>query len=341
VILLAPLLFMTIEFGRVNLQAAGGGQVPKEELALSSWQNWTYYAERLPGQVGWPIIAACALVVVEVLARRRALLPLQARVFLWLWFLTGYVFFSAMALKEPRHTTLVLFPVAVAVVAGILRIVRPRYSVVIIPLLAVCSFAHTIAATEVPFVRGYESVVQYVERYVPDNSVILFSGYRDGNFIFNLRSSGRAKGLIVLRSDKLLLRMAVKREMGVEELPFTAEEITALLNRYHVRYVVSQVNFWTDLAPMRNLQRALHTASFRKVASYPLTSNVPHADQEIEIYENVAVAEDGCPWEDVSLTMDLRIIGSSIEARLPAAKGGTASGCSKVSGRVQKRAVRP
>ena len=66
-------------------------------------------------------------------------------------------------------------------------------------------FAHTMLTSDVPYVRGYEQAVNYVVANAPPGSTVLFSGYRDGNFISGvLRMRRNRRDLTVLRADKLL-----------------------------------------------------------------------------------------------------------------------------------------
>jgi hypothetical protein len=90
------------------------------------------------------------------------------------------------------------------------------------------------------------------------------------------------------------------------------DEIADLLNRYGVRYVVAQPDFWTDLGEMRRLQAVLQSPRFEAIARVPVTGNVPHDDRELVIYRNLGpVAPPGGAIE-----LDLPIIGRSISGTI-------------------------
>ncbi len=98
----------------------------------------------------------------------------------------------------------------------------------------------------------------------------------------------------------------------VEEKGYSEDEIADLLNRYGVQYVVAQSDFWTDLTEMRRLQAVLRSARFEVVAHLPVTGNVPHQDQQLEIYRNRGpVAPPGA-----AIRLDLPIIGRSVSGKL-------------------------
>jgi hypothetical protein len=218
-----------------------------------------------------------------------------------------------LALKEPRHTTLILFPIAFLAVAGLRKVLPGLAATAVVLLLAIGTFAHTVIAQPVPRISGYPDVVDYVAQHAPQHSVILFSGYRDGNVVFALRALAR-RDLYLLRSDKLLLRVSQRRELGVKDLDFSEAQVVELLDTYGVSYIVNQPNFWDDLPSMRALQAVLKKGHFRKVASFPITSNVNHEDNEIEIYENPSPVRSA----DGKISIDLPFIQLTVDGNIGA-----------------------
>src|ERR1700756_5217609 len=197
------------------------------------------------------------------------------------------VFFSLIALKEPRHTVFLLIPAAIFAIESLRAILPARFASYAALAVSLFCFTQTIYAQHVPSVRGYQEAVDYVASHAPRDSVVLFSGYRDGSFIFDLRTREDRRDLSILRADKLLLRVAIKRELGVAERGITEAQLTEMLNRFGVTYVVNQPNFWIDLSSMQHLQNVLHTNQFKRVATIPIVANVDHVDQELEIYQNL------------------------------------------------------
>jgi len=303
---LAPLGIVTLKFGAFNMNTFVLGD--ERMIPVASLKGVSYYLRQLPDQVGWiPLILAAAYTVHLLLVR--GLLREKRNLFMALWFLTGYVFFSLVALKESRHTTVILFPIALFSVLVLPLLFSRRVADLAAILLAALVFARAQYTRPAPFINGYQQAVDYVVKRAPTNSAILFSGLRDGNVVFNLRAGGLRPDIAVLRSDKLLLRVGSGRKEQAKELDVDPHRIGDLLTGYRISYVINQPNFWDDIGAMRRLQDVLHTDQFRRVAVVPVTANVEHLDTELEIYENVAPLPEG----NGHIRMELPIVGVTLD----------------------------
>ena len=85
----------------------------------------------------------------------------------------------------------------------------------------------------------------------------------------------------MLRADKILLRLSVRRELGVEEKSLSEAELGQLLNDQGVHYVVMQPGFWTDLEAMRRFEHLMASPQFEEVARIPTPAN--HHAHETEL----------------------------------------------------------
>ena len=306
VALVLPLAAVNFSFARLNVGSVVGGQW--SSLPIFSWAGWTFYARHFPGQTNWSVVILAVAGLACAVVKKRWWG--EGETFLGAWLIVGYVFFSLIALKEPRHTVLILLPLAFLAVQAFVRLAPAR----IVPWLALAfagaSFGNTLWRHPAPYVDGYGQAADYVAARAPRGSVVLFSGYRDGSFVFDIRRQVRRPDLWVLRADKLLLRVPQRRELGLEELNVSEDETFAIMNRYGVSYVVNQANFWDDLKNMQQLQRVLHSSQFRKVATIPVVSNVNHEDRELEIYENLGYS--GVNRRE-RIRLDLPIIGVQVE----------------------------
>lgn len=305
-IALVPLAILMLTFGKANVEA-GSGETGGE-LARLSWANWAYYPAQLPEQLGWPLLG---LALLYPFARRFApgpALPAVEERLLAVWFLTGYVFFSLIALKEHRHSVLILLPLILFAVAAVVRWLPARTATGLILALAVGQYAVAVLVDRPPAIAGYARAAATATNLAPPHSLILFSGHRDGSFIFNLRAREDRGDLGVLRSDKLLLRVKIKRELGVEQRGLTSEQLSAAINRYGVSYVVNEPDFWNDLEAMRMLQELLHSPQFAKVGEIPVTGNVPHKDRVLEVYRNLQYAPGPAERPPLELLIIDRII---------------------------------
>jgi len=281
-LLLLPLIWVTLTLARFNLELAvkeGSTQVP-----VFSWAGMFYYLRLFPQQTNW-ILCILAVLTLIAIALRKSWRG-DAEKFFAGWLVSGYVFFSLIALKDSRYTVMILLPLVFFAVQGVVR-VTPRIGPFLILAFSLVCYAYTLRETPVPYVLGYAEAVDYVAAHAPRGSVVMFSGYRDGAFIFDMRLREDRRDLSVLRADKLLLTVKQRRDLGVVQRNITETETAEMLNRYGVSYVVDQPNFWDDLKNMQQLQRVLHTKQFRLVGTIPVVSNVGHLDHKLEIYQNL------------------------------------------------------
>jgi hypothetical protein len=276
-----PVVVMTVRFGHVNVDSVVGGQWTK--TSLWSWDSLSYYARQLPGQVCWPVLLLASFyVIVATFKKDRRCRDFQ---FLVLWAVIGYAAFTCIALKEPRHTVLILFPIAVFAVQAFYSVLPRSVAAAGAGLLAVAALGDTLVHHPVPEVSGYQDAAEWIAANAPPKSAVLFMGQRDGSFTFSVRARANRPDLSVVRADKLLLRVTQRRELGVVDRGIPADQIAAMLNNYGVAYVVSEPGFWDDLKSMRELNEVLNS-HFSKVAEIAVTSNVPHTDRRLELYKN-------------------------------------------------------
>jgi Dolichyl-phosphate-mannose-protein mannosyltransferase len=308
---LIPALLLTAKFGGVNAESVAGRSI---DLPRTSLGAWIFYLKLFPDYLG-VVGAALAIAGLVVVVRRRAA-PLD-RSLAWLllgWLIFGYLFFSAIAVREPRHGIMIAFPLAIFAVVAVHRLLPVRLAPTTVAGLGAATLLYSVTFDPPPRVVGYAEVADYVAAHAPKNGVILFSGYRDGNFVFDLRTHEERRDLWTIRADKLLLRIAIERARGVVQTDLDQKQIAAALRDYGVSLVVAQPVFWTDLREMARLDAVLHTADFRQVASFPITATVAHTDPLIEIYEPTYPAR---PARRV-LGLDMPIIGQSFSGKIGA-----------------------
>lgn len=305
---LLPLAVVTLVYGHVNFNSvAGGSWTPAPVFSVASF---TFYLRELPSQAGWPVVVLAGVFLGVAAFHRPWRTGGWAALSLWLLF--GYIFFTLIALKEPRHTVVLLLPLAFAALETIRRTLPARIAPVAAMLFAGGVFASTMAYQPVPYIDGYKAASDLVAAKAPKHSTILFSGYRDGSFIFNMRTHEERRDLTVLRADKILLRVTQRRELGVQELGLEEPQILELLDRYGVSYIVNQPNFWDDLEAMQRFQRALARGPFEKVSTIVVTANTGHEDHQLEVYKRVGeITERRGP-----IKLELPIINVVIEGEL-------------------------
>jgi hypothetical protein len=311
---LAPLAALTVLFGQANVQSVVAiADTPASRKTLA---GWTWYAERLPDMLGWLPLGLAALGCGLMLANRAGRWQRGERIMLVLWVLTCYLALSFIELKEARHATVLLVPVAVWIALTLYWAMGRIGAAGLRPLLtvgaALAIFAYALATSSVPFFAGYQEAAQRASAAAPKDSVVLFSGKRDGSFIFSMRTATDRPDLYTVRADKLLLEVAVRRELGVGQRDYTEEEILTRLRELGVSVVVAQRDFWTDLEPMARLQRVLDGPGFEEIGRIPVETNMPQEDRELRLYRIVGKVHP----RPRNLAIDLPIIGRRIEGEM-------------------------
>lgn len=308
VIGLVPLVLMTLKFGQGNIQSVEGIQDARvSRLALA---GWLYYFQLLPRQVGWvPVIVAGAYC--SIAAFRKDWRPAFPEFsLLVLWFVVGYLFFSAVDLKDPRLDIFILLPLPAFAIFLFHRSLRGPWASLFALVFAMACFIYTLVAAPVPKIDGYEEAAAWIEHNAPLDATVVFSGARDGSFIFDLRALDKDRRHTIIRADKLLLRISIRRELGVEQKNVSVADVVDMLNRYGVAYIVAERDFWTDLKAMAVLQETLGSSGFEEVHRVQVTGNVPHNDKELRIYRNLGPL--AAPPEKP--VIDLPIIGRTFQS---------------------------
>lgn len=307
---LVPLIILTVKFGQANLQSVAG--VADAVATRDSLAGWLWYSRQMPSQTGWPLLI-CALgagVMLLIRGRHgmsRNGLSTPDLCFWGGWLFIGYVFFSSIDLKEARHSVFILPPLFFAAYMLLQRLGK-RLPLVLAGLLTGLIILQTVIWRPVLYVGGYAETVAKVAALAPRESAVLFSGYRDGAFIFNMRARQDRPDLSVVRSDKLLLTVAVRRELGVAEKGLSEQEILEIIDRMGIHYVVAQPGFWDDLAVMQRLERVLNSDRFERVAVVATPANFNAHEKKLVIYRNLGNVQT----PSAATTIDLPIIGRKI-----------------------------
>jgi hypothetical protein len=164
----------------------------------------------------------------------------------------------------------------------------------------------------VPIVTGYQEMANYVADRVPHDARVLFSGYRDGNFIFDLRTREDRRDIATIRADKLLLRIAIERRRGVGEASYSRTQIAALMRRLGIDLVVAQDGFWTDLIEMRRLAAVLAGPDFAPVAHFTIGGTMGRSDKSFTIYRPTYTVAP----KTRTLDLDMPIFDGQIDGKL-------------------------
>lgn len=316
-VVLIPLIIITIKFGQTNILSVTG--IPDNVVERTSIDGWIWYLKQIPMQIGWPVSITAALGFVIAITYRQHLTGIKSvfnknEFWFWvIWAVVGYLYFSAIDLKEARHSVYILPPVVMAAsllflfleAKGFLKIANSLW--ILLPLTVI---VHTFFFRPVFYVQGYASAADYIAKHAPHNSNVLFSGYRDGSFIFNIRSLEDRPDIGIIRADKLLLKLAVNRERGVIQKDLSEHELIQQINKLGVHYVVAQSGFWTDLEAMQRFEKLLASQQFQKVAQFETLANFNAQDKQLVIYKNMGPVSS----EKNNIEIELPMIGRTINA---------------------------
>ncbi|MGZ3236392.1 MAG: ArnT family glycosyltransferase [Burkholderiaceae bacterium] len=305
---LIPLIVITLKFGQANVQSVTG--VADSVASRKTLAGWLWYLKQFPVQLGWPLAAVAAAAAAIGLIRRNGGGLAKGDLLFWLsWLMCGYLFFSVIDLKEARHSIFILPPLILAAVLLLKNIFSPRLCVPVLAILTGATVWQTVEFKPVHYVKGYAEAAEYIAKNAPQKSKVLFSGYRDGSFIFNMRSREDRRDLSVIRADKLLLSVSVRRELGVTQKNMSEAEINEKINQLGIHYLVVEPGFWDDVDVMKKFEHMLASGKFSEVARIPTPSNYHHAhEKELVIYKNLGEVND----HPSTLELGLPIIGKTI-----------------------------
>ena len=304
-----PAIGLLLTFGSANLQSAAdlSGELPRWSLVA-----WSFYPALLPQIVGWPVLGLAAAGLVALIAGRIPALKGWPTWLLIGWTVIGYVFFTAIAVREPRHLMTALPPLAVLAACALDRLLPRRTGGLVALAVGAGVLAWTVAYEPVPTVIGYKQMADYVAESVPADARVLFSGYRDGNFVFGLRTREDRRDITTIRADKLLLRIAIERRRGVGEADYSQAQIAALIRNLGIDLIVAQDGFWADLAEMRRLAEVLSGPDFAPAAHFSIGGTMGRTDKSFTIYRPNYPVEQ----KSRTLELDMPIFGGRIGGQL-------------------------
>lgn len=281
-VLLVPGLFMATQFALVNTDGIKGRDI---DLPRWSLEAWVYYLSLLPSQIGWVTALLALPGVCLALLRPRGQAERITGMVLFAWFVAGYLIFSLIGHKEPRIEVVLLPPVAFFAAFALHRLLPLRFGSVGIAALGAATLSASLFVWPTPGISGFPAIATYVAANAPQDGVVVFSGYRDGNFVFAMRTHGERRDLHTIRADKLLVNVTVMRELGTTENNLSEQAIADLLAALGADMVVAQIGFWDDLVVMRRFEAVLASAAYIRVGSFDIAGDVRSQDGKmIAIY---------------------------------------------------------
>jgi len=119
----------------------------------------------------------------------------------------------------------------------------------------------------------------------PKDSNILISAHRDGNFIFNIRSSGERPDLGIRRGDKLFVEMKISRALGIKDRGLDEAAILDILRDENISIVVEQPGYLGDQPSMQRFSQILRSPEhFREIGRLRMEGQVTRGEGELIVY---------------------------------------------------------
>jgi hypothetical protein len=284
--MLLPLVGLTFFFGSMNAELATN----KAGGPGDFWSHIVYYATLLPGQVGWLVLGLATLFIAVEIARPQKGWQDPLLLTALSLFVAGYIFFTAIALKDERYTIHIVAILALFAVAAVFLVAPRPFANVLALVFGLSLFAYGVSSVQVPRIDGHRAAAEFVAGASPQNSTVLFHGQRSASFVFNLRALAGRSDIHVLRAEKLLVHYRQGRMPGRDDdvwpLDVSLSQIESYFPRYRIAYAVFESGFWVDIPTITSLESVLLKPPFTQVRSIPVEANVHHNDRELRIYRN-------------------------------------------------------
>lgn len=265
-----------------------GGQLLSGDATFAdrwSWAAMSFYLNQVPRGVGpWFLAAA----IVGALASARQLG--RHGLFLLAWFVTCYVMLSVADYKNARFLYLGLFPFAVAAGLGAAHGLAQVRSTSLRQATAIAGWAMCcVLATAKPVEHrpDYGTVVADHRDQILGH-VVMFSGLRDGDFVFAVRQHLPWRSAVVIRGSKLLYTCNGRADLDFVSHVSSASDVGALMRKFAFRNVFLETKRATPLNEDALLREYLiDSGVYRSVASYTfkMDHDPSYRDATLDVYE--------------------------------------------------------
>jgi len=283
---------VTSPYNALGPQLIAGSPPFKHLLDITTW---TWYFERLPQITGWPMLIGflAILLIIPAIAKKNQRIPFADKqiehfiktlrlpvIWFCLWWLIGTVF----AAKEERYFFFAVPAMGILVAAGLsLADGRKQFGVGSAALAVLCIIQVGYAIRQ-PLYRlpSMKSTVDFLVKQ-NDADLVLVDAVRDGQFIFDARTTPDARNRIIpMRASKFLYSRAARTRYDYQAHINTPEELYDWLDEYGVRYVVIENRLpattdasW-DTPPRMILRKALtNSRKFQHVFTQSLAGDHP------------------------------------------------------------------
>jgi len=252
-----------------------------------SWAAVSYYATHAPQQVGVGLLIAAG---VGALCIRR--MPLMNWAFLLAWLGVYYALLVVADFKNTRFFFFALFPLAVWAGMGAAWVLSflPHRQVRIASCVLVSAVCCAVAwNAPIDYRPDFGSVVQSNEKRISGHAV-LFSGLREGDFVFAVRQHLPWRSAIIIRSSKLLYTCNGRIELDFNSRVSSIEELEEVMRDLAFETLFVERANKLKLTEEELLRDYLaDSPAYERTESYTFrTGDVPnYRDTTLDVYEAV------------------------------------------------------
>ena len=278
-----------------------------------SWDALTFYLRGFPQMVG--VIVLVGAVGGVVLSRRK----LGAHwTLLVSWVVVCTLMATAVDWKNQRFIYVGLFPFAAfAAIAGAQLLNRIRIAGVRTALASVVVIGLGAAgmAAPVPHRPDYGVVVAANADKI-HHKVVLFSGLRDGDFVFAVRQHLPWRQAVVIRGSKLLYTCNALVSLDFVSKVSSLDDVDRLMQKYAFDYVFVERENKLDLAEDALLREYLARGpAYRYLRTYPfqVATSPNYRNVQMDVYEGVRVGPRKIAYLDIPMPRINRTIRVALD----------------------------
>lgn len=256
--------------------------------SYAHWWEWaalTHYLRVLPGQLGPAACVAAAIGLFAGLRRRRIVW-----VFLAAWFFVSYVMVTSADWKVSRFLFVALVPFAVWGAQGLGSVLalaplrRVRLATVTVIILGLCT---TAGARNIVYHPDYgPSVLAHAKDI--EGHAVLFSGLRDGDFVFAVRQHIPWRRAIVVRGSKVFYTCTAGPDLDLVEYAASPAELEATLRDLALNHVFVERENRAGVVHGDWLRSYLASGEmYRLAATHAIRGNTvtPGGEVMLDVYE--------------------------------------------------------
>ncbi len=269
----------------LSLDAHGRKLVSGDETIawLDGLARITFYARQIPEQVGYFVLPFMLIGAWSAIRRfpRESLL-------LGAWLLVGYAMLTIPDYKNPRFFFVLLFPLAVWAAIGFERAVARVGVARIQPIAAVVAVLLIAKAIAQPIEHrpDYGPVV-LAHRDRIENHVVMFSGLREGDFVFAVRQHIPWRRAAVMRTSKLLYTCSGRPDLDFQSNVASVDDVAGVMQRFAFQTVFVERKNKVGVIEEDMLREYLAEGKYDRISSHDLEADdlASFRDVIIDVYD--------------------------------------------------------